>query len=172
MIVLTSQIVWIGFLLFQILVQKEKIVLFAALVSSVIVVSISESVTFDTVLFSIGALGGFLTEKVLVSSNEQKWSHATFFGMPLWLPLAWGIGTVALVRLGDVLVLNYGVLTFGFVGLIYGIFVEVIMGKIARTQHWKNTQFFGVPPWLPFAWGVGFVAIWWCTSVTKNLVGF
>lgn len=172
MIVLISQIVWIGFLLFQILVRKEKIVAFAALVSSVTVVLISESIIFDTALFSIGAFCGFLTEKVLVSSNEQKWSHATFFGMPLWLPLCWGIGAVALVRLGDVLVPNYGLLAFGFVGLIYGIFVEVVLGKIARTQHWKDTRFFGVPPWLPFAWGVGFVAIWGCAIAAKNLVGF
>jgi hypothetical protein len=172
MIVLTSQIVWIGFLLFQTVVQKEKIVAFVALVSSATVVLISESIIFDTALFSFGAFGGFLTEKVLVSSNEQKWQHATFFGLPLWLPLVWGIGAVSLVRLGDMLVPNYGLLVFGFVGLIYGIFVEVVLGKIGRTQHWKDAHFFGVPLWLPFAWGVGFVAIWGCATAAKNLVGF
>lgn len=44
-------------------------------------------------------------------------------------------------------------------GLMCGIFIEVILGIFLRTQHWEKASFFGVPYWLPLAWGYGFVVI-------------
>jgi hypothetical protein len=44
-------------------------------------------------------------------------------------------------------------------GLILGLFIEVGLGLIIRTQHWKYASFFGVPYWLPLMWGYGFVVI-------------
>lgn len=44
-------------------------------------------------------------------------------------------------------------------GLLIGIFIEVILGLVVRTQHWENASFFGVPYWLPLVWGYGFVVI-------------
>jgi len=52
-----------------------------------------------------------------------------------------------------------GELILFFVGLVVGLFIEVGLGFIARSQHWENASFFGVPYWLPIIWGIGFVLI-------------
>lgn len=49
-------------------------------------------------------------------------------------------------------------LLFG-IGVITSLIVEVGLGFILRTQHWENASFFGIPCWLPLAWGYGFVVI-------------
>ena len=45
------------------------------------------------------------------------------------------------------------------IGLVLGLSIEVGLGLIARSQHWANASFFGVPYWLPIIWGIGFVLI-------------
>lgn len=44
-------------------------------------------------------------------------------------------------------------------GLIAGLFVEVVLGLVARQQYWEGASLFGVPFWLPFVWALGVVAI-------------
>lgn len=44
-------------------------------------------------------------------------------------------------------------------GLVIGLFIEVVLGFIARQQYWTNASLMGVPVWLPVAWGIGFVVI-------------
>ncbi len=82
-----------------------------------------------------------------------------------------GYGGVAMIRLGDTIVPMFGLLVFTGIGFLYGIVVEVILGYIGRTQHWKDTSFFGVPPWLPLAWAAGFGTIWTIVIFIRNLVG-
>jgi hypothetical protein len=45
------------------------------------------------------------------------------------------------------------------VGLALGLFIEVGLGLVIRTQHWKHASLFGVPYWLPLMWGYGFIVI-------------
>ncbi|MEN9405419.1 MAG: hypothetical protein RLY47_378 [Candidatus Parcubacteria bacterium] len=49
-------------------------------------------------------------------------------------------------------------LLFG-IGVAISLIVEVGLGFVLRTQHWENASFFGIPYWLPLAWGYGFVVI-------------
>lgn len=44
-------------------------------------------------------------------------------------------------------------------GLVMGLFIEVILGLISRQQFWDNASLLGVPTWLPIIWGIGFVII-------------
>jgi hypothetical protein len=44
-------------------------------------------------------------------------------------------------------------------GVILGTLCEVVLGFIARHQYWTEHTLFGVPLWLPIAWGLIFVVI-------------
>lgn len=44
-------------------------------------------------------------------------------------------------------------------GVTVGLTIEVGLGQIARTQHWTHASLYGVPYWLPLAWGYGFVVM-------------
>jgi hypothetical protein len=52
-----------------------------------------------------------------------------------------------------------GELTLWLVGLGTGLFVEVVLGLVARQQHWDDASLLGVPMWLPLVWALGVVAI-------------
>ncbi len=54
-------------------------------------------------------------------------------------------------------------------GLFLGIFIEVVLGAVARQQYWVNASLMGVPVWLPIAWGIGFVVI---TRIGIDIEGF
>jgi hypothetical protein len=56
-----------------------------------------------------------------------------------------------------------------FVGFATGLIIEVGLGLIARTQYWEYASFFGVPYWLPFIWGYGFVIM---RRVGNSIVAF
>jgi len=44
-------------------------------------------------------------------------------------------------------------------GLIMGLFIEVVLGLVSRQQFWDDASLIGVPTWLPIIWGIGFVII-------------
>ena len=51
----------------------------------------------QTLLFFIaGGLIGVISEIAIVHFGVWSYSHPTFLGVPLWLPLAWGIGFVGI----------------------------------------------------------------------------
>lgn len=55
------------------------------------------------------------------------------------------------------------------VGLILGAFIEVGFRFLGYQQVWTNASFFGVPFWLPIAWGIGFVLITRIGIYIRNL---
>ncbi len=46
-----------------------------------------------------------------------------------------------------------------FVGVVMGAWIEVGFRYIGFQQVWADASFFGVPYWLPIAWGILFVLI-------------
>ncbi|MGH7175130.1 MAG: hypothetical protein ACREGR_02090 [Minisyncoccia bacterium] len=46
-----------------------------------------------------------------------------------------------------------------FVGVVVGAFVEIGLRIFGYQQMWTSASLFGVPYWLPIAWGTGFVLI-------------
>lgn len=53
---------------------------------------------FGTVLGMVLEIGGDLVLKL------QYWEQASFFGIPLWLPLLWGFAFVFMRRVGNIIV--------------------------------------------------------------------
>ena len=52
-------------------------------------------------LFLLGLGAGFIVEVgTRVLGYQQVWTHASLFGVPLWLPILWGVGFVLITRLG------------------------------------------------------------------------
>jgi len=52
-------------------------------------------------LFLVGVItGAFIEVGFRFIGFQQVWTDASFFGVPYWLPLAWGIGFVLITRLG------------------------------------------------------------------------
>lgn len=46
------------------------------------------------------------------------------------------------------------------IGTFLGFVIEVGMGLVTRSQFWSYGSFYGVPLWLPFIWGYGFISIY------------
>lgn len=46
-----------------------------------------------------------------------------------------------------------------FLGVVIGAWIEIGFRFLGYQQAWTDASFFGVPYWLPIAWGVGFVLI-------------
>lgn len=48
--------------------------------------------------FLIGAIGGPLSEVVAVHFGAWSYADAQFFGIPVWLPLIWGLAAVTFTK--------------------------------------------------------------------------
>lgn len=44
-------------------------------------------------------------------------------------------------------------------GLAFGCLIEIGFRVFGYQQHWTQASLFGIPYWLPIAWGIGFVLI-------------
>ena len=44
-------------------------------------------------------------------------------------------------------------------GICLGILFEIAGDAVYKVQFWENGSFFGIPLWLPFMWGYGFICI-------------
>jgi hypothetical protein len=59
----------------------------------------------EWLLFAVGTLLGLAFEKGGDAIYKlQSWSEGSLFGIPVWLPLFWGLGFVFFRRFGNVLV--------------------------------------------------------------------
>ena len=45
------------------------------------------------------------------------------------------------------------------IGIVVGSVIEIGLRMLGYQQTWTDASFFGVPYWLPIAWGLGFVVI-------------
>ncbi len=55
----------------------------------------------EVYLYGIGAaVGAFIEIGFRFLGYQQTWTDASLFGVPFWLPLAWGMGFVLITRLG------------------------------------------------------------------------
>ncbi|MBP9772153.1 MAG: hypothetical protein KBD16_04525 [Candidatus Pacebacteria bacterium] len=67
----------------------------------------------------------------------------------------------ALILSGLIFVLRYnqGEGALFITGIIFGLIIEIGLRRLGSQQTWHKASFFGVPYWLPIAWGIGFVII-------------
>lgn len=58
----------------------------------------------EFIIFAYGIIIGLLVEVIGTQiSSYQSFAKPDFFGIPLWLPIVWGYGFVAMKRIGFVL---------------------------------------------------------------------
>lgn len=97
---------WLIFFLFQIAIANEAVLTFiatAGIAATVLVLPKNR----EKILLGIGILLGILVEVGLgLILRQQHWEQASFLGVPLWLPLIWGMGFIAIRRLGNIIVGN------------------------------------------------------------------
>ncbi|QQR82179.1 hypothetical protein IPJ70_02740 [Candidatus Campbellbacteria bacterium] len=62
---------------------------------------------------------------------------------------------------GGIFVLHYnaGETALFLLGLAFGLIIEIGLRKLGSQQKWSRASLLGIPYWLPFAWGIGFVVI-------------
>lgn len=58
----------------------------------------------EYLIFIYGIVIGFIVEVVGTQvSGYQSFTKPDFWGIPVWLPVAWGYGFVAMKRIGDII---------------------------------------------------------------------
>lgn len=91
---------WISFFTLQVLIVDEKLVTVVAVVFSLLLFLRFES--GEAVIYLIGVAMGLIIEVGLGQvARTQFFTNASLFGVPLWLPLAWGYGFVVIRRVGN-----------------------------------------------------------------------
>lgn len=55
----------------------------------------------DIFFYVTGAILGPLAEIVCTANGVWRYAHSTFFNIPLWLPFAWGIAAVMIMRIAE-----------------------------------------------------------------------
>jgi len=54
-------------------------------------------------ILAVGAVVGGVGETVCSNAGAWQYAHPTFLGIPLWLPVAWGLVVVLIRRVADTL---------------------------------------------------------------------
>ena len=90
------------FLLWTLLIcflWRQPIILTFILIIICIIYFIFFRVKNDLIYFLIAAIFGPIGEAIVSASGLWKYNGQTIFGIPYWLPLAWGITAVMIKRL-------------------------------------------------------------------------
>lgn len=58
----------------------------------------------DIVFYISGGILGPTAEIVCIRYGAWSYANPTYFGIPIWLPLAWGFASVMLVRISETFV--------------------------------------------------------------------
>jgi hypothetical protein len=78
------------------------------LLSALLVVAWAIGIKFwhkkhDILFFVTGAVVGPIAEIVCIYFGVWQYANPTFLGIPVWLPLAWGLVTVLIKRIAETL---------------------------------------------------------------------
>lgn len=57
----------------------------------------------ELILFAICAISGACAEVIAIRSGAWTYHHSQVLGIPLWLPILWGIAALFIVRTHEVL---------------------------------------------------------------------
>lgn len=96
-------LLYVGFFLFKAITNPSELIttlIAIVLITLVFALHYNEG---EAGLFILGILIGLFTEigmAGIAGERQQIWLEASFFGIPYWLPLAWGFAFVVLTRIG------------------------------------------------------------------------
>lgn len=94
---------WIAFFVAQVLILNELPVTILAILFTGVLMLRTERGEWH--LFFVGLSLGLIIEVGLgLVGRTQFWAHASFFGVPYWLPIMWGYGLVIMRRIGNAIV--------------------------------------------------------------------
>jgi hypothetical protein len=62
----------------------------------------------DMLLFSVGAIVGPLAEIMVIKFGVWSYSRPVVFGIPTWLPIAWGEATVFIYKVANMIFYKFG----------------------------------------------------------------
>lgn len=89
------------FLAFESTGELSELSLTAFIITIAFLIFIVKDHKNELYLFLSGFIVGCVIEIGLrVLGYQQTWTSASFFGVPYWLPIAWGIGFVIITRFG------------------------------------------------------------------------
>jgi hypothetical protein len=58
----------------------------------------------DAVFFATGAIVGSIAEIICVNYGAWQYANPSFLRIPLWLPFAWGLASVLVIRIAETFV--------------------------------------------------------------------
>jgi ubiquinone biosynthesis protein Coq4 len=58
----------------------------------------------DIYFFITGAVVGSIGEIVCIHFGVWQYANSTFLGIPMWLPLVWGLATILIKRISEMFV--------------------------------------------------------------------
>jgi hypothetical protein len=58
----------------------------------------------DLIVFASGATLGLIAEVTAVRFSAWEYAHPDFLGIPLWLPVGWGLTTLLIKRISEGLI--------------------------------------------------------------------
>ncbi len=83
--------------------RKELLIIFVILLAILLTFKISYKKGEIYLLF-FGIFIGLIFELIGNYLLGQRWAEASFFTIPLWLPLTWGYGFIIIRRIGNLLI--------------------------------------------------------------------
>ena len=87
------------------LVTKNELIICVVLIAMMLVTFRIKYYRNELVLFLTGIILGIIIELGGDLVNKmQYWTQGSFFGIPLWLPIFWGLTFVYIRRIGNLIV--------------------------------------------------------------------
>lgn len=102
---ITKQLFFLFFaLVVTFLIKQEHLISLALILFLLISLKLSKEKS-EWRIFVLGSAIGFLMELMGIYFYKlQYWNEASLFGMPLWLPILWGIGFIYIRRIGNLVI--------------------------------------------------------------------
>jgi len=86
-------------------ILKNEYIIFASSILTILLIFLIKYEKREVIIFCIGIILGIIIE---IGGNLiyhlQYWSHGAFYGIPLWLPVFWGIAMVVFRRIGNFII--------------------------------------------------------------------
>jgi hypothetical protein len=95
---------WTIFFVVQVAVGSELVLTIVALIGALTAGAILPSFREKALLVVGIALGCGIEVGLGLVLRQQHWEQATLLGVPMWLPLIWGLGFIAIRRIGNAIV--------------------------------------------------------------------
>ncbi len=89
------------FLAFETTGRLNEITVTAFIIAVTFIIFLVKDHKNELWLFLSGmAVGSFVEIGLRILGHQQNWNQASLFGVPFWLPIAWGVGFVVITRFG------------------------------------------------------------------------